>query len=480
MSTVFDSIKLVNTRLKRKRQFFWGSLLGLLFTLVFFLKIKGVVGGILLLIAITGLLFVFQLVQNPQVLVFVATTYAVIIGPFFMAFPSVPIGMAMDGALFVGFISILYDNYKKGITGYFSIPGGTILLIWIFYHIFQLVNPTAPSRVAWFYVMRPAVGYPMLYFITWHFIKTTKDVERVIYFWLSMMGFTTIWGLIQHVNGYFPFEFSFLSAADALRLVYIQGRYRIFGTLTSPAQFGVVMGIVSVFAIILVLMTKGKKRFIFLILVVITFLAMIFSGTRSAIVVIPVSLAVFVVISRNVKLIGLGVFFGIILAILMVVPSNNYHIQRMQSAFKTKEDASFQVRAENRKRIFPFILSHPIGGGLGSTGVWGMRFSPWHHLAQFAPDSGYLRVSVELGTVGLLLYILVFARFFYLGYLSCNQHSERNKIWSIALFSALSSLILIEWAQDINGKVPFNIYFWILMATLIKLNDLPELEEKPE
>ena len=44
--------------------------------------------------------------------------------------------------------------------------------------------------------------------------------------------------------------------------------------------------------------------------------------------------------------------------------------------------------------------SFPIGGGLGSTGVWGQRFTPGSFLAMFAPDSGLIRVAVELGWVG--------------------------------------------------------------------------------
>ncbi|MCP6423416.1 hypothetical protein NL463_29335, partial [Klebsiella pneumoniae] len=55
----------------------------------------------------------------------------------------------------------------------------------------------------------------------------------------------------------------------------------------------------------------------------------------------------------------------------------------------------------NQKRIQPYILSHPIGGGLGATGVWGVRFAPYSFLANFPPDSGYVRVAVELGWIGL-------------------------------------------------------------------------------
>lgn len=38
---------------------------------------------------------------------------------------------------------------------------------------------------------------------------------------------------------------------DAIHLVYIQGRWRIFGTLTSPAQYGVVVTIFSMIFMLL-------------------------------------------------------------------------------------------------------------------------------------------------------------------------------------------------------------------------------------
>jgi hypothetical protein len=155
-----------------------------------------------------------------------------------------------------------------------------------------------------------------------------------------------------------------------------------------------------------------------------------------------------------------------------MIPTQNYHIKRMQSAFEATEDASYQVRAENRKRIIPFILSHPIGGGLGSTGVWGMRFSSWHPLAQFAPDAGYMRVSVEMGWLGLLLYLSVLGTLFFLGAKSALSTSDEIREKALPLWTALISLLVIEWAQDIIGKVPFNVFFWILIAVLIRLHIL--------
>ena len=52
-----------------------------------------------------------------------------------------------------------------------------------------------------------------------------------------------------------------------------------------------------------------------------------------------------------------------------------------------------RVRLENQRIIQPYIHSHPIGGGLGSTGIWGERFTPDSMLSSFAHDSGFVRIA---------------------------------------------------------------------------------------
>src|SRR3990172_4560109 len=169
-------------------------------------------------------------------------------------------------------------------------------------------------------------------------------------------------------------------------------------------------------AIVLMFAKIPRRRKIQLgIIAVVLFQAMLYSGTRAAFVILPIGALLFLAlckIKRLYYLAGLGVlFFGL----LIVTPINNPTIKRFQSAFKPGKDASFQVRLENQKRIRPWIRRHPLGGGLGASGVWGERFAPDSFLAKFPPDSGYVRVVVELGWVGLSLNILLWIVIFIQG-----------------------------------------------------------------
>lgn len=461
---------------KRKTLLIIGvSIFSLLFVpaVIYLLGIKGIV---LILALLIGAPIAYLLLVEERYLIPIAVGYSIMVGPFLMGVQGVPIGIIMDGMLLIGVAGVILRALKNRDWSYFNVPGKIIILCWLGYHLLQVGNPFAASRVAWFYVMRPAVAYPFLYFIAYNMLKSKKDLKLVWGSIVTGITVTIIWGLIQNVNGYFDFEMRYLAAADAIHLVYIQGRWRIFGTLTSPAQYGVVVTIFSMIFILLGVFIKGKIKWLYVILSLLGFAAMVFSGTRTAFIVIPLALGAMVLLERKPKLYGLSAVLAVIFLIVIMMPTNNYHIKRIQSVFKTEEDASFQVRENNRKAIMPYIYSHPIGGGLGSTGVWGMRFSPYTQLAQFAPDAGYMRIAVELGWLGLILYLALLINLFWLSLKSFKRLKDPNlRILGLALLSGLSTLFLIEYAQDINGKLPMNILLWILMAIMIRL---PEIDEQ--
>ncbi len=441
-----------------------------------FIYLFGLKGIVLIFAILIGAPIAYLLLIEERYLIPIAVGYSIMVGPFLMGVQGVPIGIVMDGMLLIGVAGVILRAFKNRDWSYFNVPGKIIILCWLGYHLLQVGNPFAASRVAWFYVMRPAVAYPFLYFIAFNMLKSKKDLKLVWGSIVTGITVTIIWGLIQYINGYFDFEMRYLAAADAIHLVYIQGRWRIFGTLTSPAQYGVVVTIFSMIFILLGVFIKGKIKWLYVILALLGFAAMVFSGTRTAFIVIPLALGAMVLLERKPKLYGLSAGLAVIFLIVIMMPTNNYHIKRIQSVFKTEEDASFQVRENNRKAIMPYIYSHPIGGGLGSTGVWGMRFSPYTQLAQFAPDAGYMRIAVELGWLGLILYLALLINLFWLSLKSFKRLKDPNlRILGLALLSGLSTLFLIEYAQDINGKLPMNILLWILMAVMIRL---PEIEEQ--
>jgi O-antigen ligase len=88
------------------------------------------------------------------------------------------------------------------------------------------------------------------------------------------------------------------------------------------------------------------------------------------------------------------------------IGQSNNQIQRMGSALDPN-DPSLLVRLENQKRLSHYLSSRPLGGGIGSAGYWGLRFSPNTFLAQTPTDSWYVKIWAETGIVGLILHLFM-------------------------------------------------------------------------
>jgi hypothetical protein len=166
--------------------------------------------------------------------------------------------------------------------------------------------------------------------------------------------------------------------------------------------------------------------------------------------------------------IGVVVFFG---------PFYGGTINRIRSTFNPEEDASMSVRDRKRVRLQTYVLTHPIGGGLYTTGQMGLRYSRGHELAQgWDPDSGYLLTALEMGWIGLIIFQL----FFFLvmlrginGYFSMNDPLLQNLMLTyIVPFMALS---VAHFTQDAMFQKPGNL---VIIATYALVLKLPSFERK--
>ena len=150
-------------------------------------------------------------------------------------------------------------------------------------------------------------------------------------------------------------------------------------------------------------------------------------------------------------------------------------MERIRSAFKPSEDASFRVREKSQAFIKPFIQAHPFGAGLGSIGIWSARFTPDSPLAKFAPDSGYVRVAVELGWMGLVVYCVFFFVILLVGIRNYYRMKDPLlKTYMAALLGVVFSIVVANYPQEALIQAPTILIFYIIMAFIVKLKKLDE------
>jgi len=171
----------------------------------------------------------------------------------------------------------------------------------------------------------------------------------------------------------------------------------------------------------------------------------------------------------------------VFLVFLINVPTSNANLMRFQTAFKPNNDDSYNLRKRNQKAIQPYIVSHIIGGGLGSTGEWGHRFTPGSYLAQFPPDSGYIRVAVEDGWAGLLVFCFFMFIIMKTGINNYYLIEDKElKTYCLAMTLIIFAYNLANFPQEALVQFPSNILFY-LEAALINITlrlDIAQREER--
>jgi cell division protein FtsW (lipid II flippase) len=206
---------------------------------------------------------------------------------------------------------------------------------------------------------------------------------------------------------------------------------------------------------------------------------MMISGTRGSIAVPFAGLALFVFVRKNVRAMILGAMLAISIFIFFkytYIGQGNYTIQRMRTAFNP-EDASLMVRLENQRRLKAYMASRPFGGGLGSSGGWGLRFSPNTFLANVPTDSWYVAIWAEQGIIGLLLHLFIL--FYVLGksayLIMFKLRNDEVKYKLSALAAGMFGIMAASYGNGVLGQMPTGI---IIYSTIAYLSMAQELDKE--
>ncbi len=392
-----------------------------------------------------------------------------------------PLGLGVDGQLILMYLALFFKSF------FFKVPWENakrdiVLLaaIWFGYALFQLVNPEAVSREAWFYAMRGIALY-MILTIPLILILFNKYKDLVLFFkiWAVLSLFGTLKGLMQQFIGPDPWEQAWLDGGGDLTHVLF-GKLRIFSFFSDAGQFGAAQGHSGVVFIILALFEKEslKWKLFYGLVGFLALYGMMISGTRGAIAVPIMGFALYVILRKNIKVMILGGIIGLSVFVFFkytTIGSGNYTINRMRTAFDP-EDKSLQVRLENQRKLKSYMATRPFGGGIGSAGNWGMRFSPNTFLAQTPTDSWYVMIWAEQGVFGLLLHLFIL---FYIVIKSSYNIMFRVrdpvlKAQLSALVCGMFGIMVASYGNGVLGQMPTGIIMYSSMAFLFLSKKLDE------
>ncbi|MPR32104.1 O-antigen ligase family protein [Salmonirosea aquatica] len=429
----------------------------------------GVLPGLLLMAAMVALPTVYAIVAYPKfgIVVLLITAYFLF---FFLRLGlNFPIGTLMDAMewlLILGMILTFRNTTDRTV---FKSPVAMMIMVWVGYTVLQVANPWAESRMAWLYTVRTVGAVTLMYYVFVYRIDSIAYLRLLVRLWVVLAFLGALYGFKQEYLGFAAAEFQEMSSDPLMvSLLYIDGHWRKYSVFSDPVTFSYNM-VLAFFICLSLIRAKASLAANGLLIAVggLCIMAMLFSATRGAYVLIPAGLTLFFILQFSKKILWLALASVFVLGVLITIPTSNPTLYRFQSAFKPSDDASFNLRAQNQKRIQPYILSHPMGGGLGATGAWGVRFAPNSYLASFPPDSGYMRIAAEMGWIGLLLFgILLFLILktgidtFYL------LRNRELKSYCLAMTVAVFVLGIGSYPQEAIVQFPSNILFYLAAAII--------------
>ena len=150
------------------------------------------------------------------------------------------------------------------------------------------------------------------------------------------------------------------------------------------------------------------------------------------------------------------------------IGESNYQIARMRTAFRPIDDASYQVRLQNRAILKTYLADKPFGGGIGSAGNWGQRFSPEGFLANVATDSWYVQVWAEQGIVGLFIHLFILSFIALKGFYLVMVRIKNKELIGIlgALLAGYIGVMGASYGNGVLGQMPTGalVYFsWVFI-----------------
>ena len=288
------------------------------------------------------------------------------------------------------------------------------LIVWCSYCTLEVLNDTCGLGIdvgAWYSGSR-MMAFQLLYtFLVFSiYVSSPEILMKYLKIWAILSLFSAIWTWKQQHLGLSPAETSFLYGRGSTTHLLQGGTLiRYWSTFSDAANYGCNAAGAAIAFIVFGITSKIKKDKIFFILIGLFVIKSMFaSGTRTATFCLIAGFAVYIVLSKSIRIaIPASIIGGLLFFLLAftTIGQGNQQIRRMRSAFD-KNDASSNTRAINQATMRKYMQDAPWGIGIGR----GMDNVPannkFNRMATIAPDSEYVFIWLRAGKIGITLFII--------------------------------------------------------------------------
>jgi hypothetical protein len=210
---------------------------------------------------------------------------------------------------------------------------------------------------------------------------------------------------------------------------------------------------------------RSASRFWFgLVPLAVVVVAGLLSGARGAFVMIPLFFVIALLLDLEwVTVVQIGGLVGGALAMALTL-------------FKTTSQDLFGMVRDLSVDYLTVTQVGEMTQALGTT-LWGLGTGTNTGPARFAIadptvvmlENYYAKTVMELGLLGLLLVLLLFATAIWYGYKATRSASPMTKSYASALCAFLIVSVINEWKGSYLDIDPLNVYFWLFLGLLLRI-----------
>ncbi|MBU1177661.1 O-antigen ligase family protein [Patescibacteria group bacterium] len=260
---------------------------------------------------------------------------------------------------------------------------------------------------------------------------------------------------------------------------YLAGPFFRFFT---PSQLYCLIGLALALTFLLREKIARREKFILLLFTALNLAAVVIGFSRSLWLGL---LAVFIYLlfslprkkSAQIILYAIGIASVIIIITGTLLPAVYDLVeQRVTSIVHPAEERSSVNRFNLLQPVFTKISAHPlIGSGFGTTVEYeSVVLEKYGTLRVFAFEWSYLDTTIEIGLVGLLIYLLLILKVFRSGY--SKEIAAADKTIIVGLLAALFGIVITNITTPYLNH-PLGIGFLLLTMTVISVISSPQSNE---
>jgi len=344
------------------------------------------------------------------------------------------------------------------------------ILVWSGFCVIEMFNDTCGlgyNFTAWFTGARLMALHLLWILLVFSiYVNSPKALITYLRIWACLSLFSAFWTWKMINIGLTHEETSFLyGAGQRTHLLQAGTLIRYWSTFTDAANYGCHAAAAAVAFLVFGIMSKITKDRIFFILVSIAVIwGMFQSGTRTAIFCMIGGFAVFLVLSKSVKIMIPSAIVGAIFLFILIftnIGNGNQQIRRMRSAFN-KDDASANVRDINKAAIAKYMKDAPWGIGIGMYTENIPARNKFKILSEIPPDSEYVFVWVRTGRIGVTVFAFcMILMLFGASYVVMFKLKNQTLVGiGAGLCSAFAAIQLGGYANQVIYQYPNGVTFF--------------------